>query len=71
MRTSERPFPPVDVDLVCKIIEKFPDTVFTITPDGVIQYVNESFSNILGYLKEEVIGRNILEIAVEESIYNT
>ncbi|MEJ5173132.1 MAG: EAL domain-containing protein [Hydrogenothermaceae bacterium] len=70
MKTNEKQFTHLDLDLVCKIIERSPDIIFTINVDGIIQYVNESFCEILGYSKEESIGRNIREIAIEESIYN-
>ncbi|WP_051524399.1 EAL domain-containing protein [Sulfurihydrogenibium subterraneum] len=57
-------------ELLCKIIDNSPDIIFTIDLNGKILYVNESFTEILGYSKEEVIGRHIREIATEESIYN-
>ena len=46
-------------ELLCKIIDKSPDIIFTIDLDGKILYVNESFTEILGYSKEEVIGRQV------------
>lgn len=57
-------------ELLCRIIDKSPDIIFTIDLDGKILYVNDTFSEILGYSKEEVIGKHIMEIATEESIYN-
>jgi PAS domain S-box-containing protein/diguanylate cyclase (GGDEF)-like protein len=57
-------------ELLCKVIDKSPDIIFTIDLNGKILYVNDTFSEILGYEKDEVIGKNIREIATEESIYN-
>lgn len=71
MRTSEKPFLPTDLDLLCKIIDKSPDIVFSIKPDGTIQYVNEAFCHTLGYSKEEVIGKNIQTISIDKSVYDT
>lgn len=70
MRTSEKPFMTTDIDTLCNIIDMSPDIIFTITPEGVIQYVNSSFCEILGYTKEEVIGMNIKQIAIDKDIYN-
>lgn len=70
MTPSEKPFSPIDLNLLCEIIDKSPDIVFSIDTDGKIQYVNSSFCQILGYSKEEAIGKNIKEITVEKSIYD-
>ncbi|PMP77479.1 MAG: diguanylate cyclase [Sulfurihydrogenibium sp.] len=58
-----------EFELLCNIIDKSPDIIFSIDADGKILYVNESFTEILGYSKEEVLGKHVLEIALEESIY--
>ncbi|MGC8869334.1 MAG: EAL domain-containing protein [Sulfurihydrogenibium sp.] len=58
-----------EFELLRNIIDKSPDIIFSIDADGKILYVNESFTEILGYSKEEVLGKHVLEIALEESIY--
>lgn len=70
MRTSEKPFLPVDIDLLCKIIDNAPDIIFTIDLGGKIQYVNSSFCKTLGYSREEIVGKNIRELAIDMSIYD-
>lgn len=61
---------PQNFEILRKIIDKSPDIIFTIDLDGKVLYVNDTFTEILGYEKEEVIGKHMREIATEESIYN-
>lgn len=60
-----------NIKILCEVIDKSPDIIFTIDLNGHIIYCNETFSNLLGYSKEEIVGKHVREFAVEEEIYNT
>ncbi|MCJ8163430.1 PAS domain S-box protein [Pontibacter sp. E15-1] len=38
------------------ILQKHPDAVFTLTPDGIFEHVNDHICQILSYSKAEIIG---------------
>lgn len=44
-----------------QILDNFPDGVFTINPELIIQYVNPAFCKLLGYDEAELIGGSITE----------
>jgi PAS domain S-box-containing protein len=59
-----------DIDILCEIINKSPDIIFTIDLDGNVLYVNDAFVNLLGYNRDEIIGKSIKIVSVEDEIYN-
>lgn len=60
-----------NIEILCEIIDKSPNIIFTIDLNGNILYCNDTFSNLLGYLKEEIIGKHVREFATEEEIYKS
>jgi len=53
------------------ILDNSPDIIFTIDPQGKILYANPSFYNLLGYSKQEVIGKSIKQFIADKEIYKT
>ena len=47
------------------LVEKSPDVVYSVKPDGIITYVSPQITEY-GYASEEVISRNFLEFVVPE-----
>ena len=47
--------------------ESSPDIILTLGTDGAITYVNPAWEKILGYKREEVIGRYFLDFSGEEN----
>jgi len=60
----------VNLDILCEIINKSPDIIFTIDLNGNVLYVNDTFVNLLGYNRDEIIGKSIKIVSVEDEIYN-
>jgi PAS domain S-box-containing protein len=48
--------------------ENAPDIIYTINIDGIFSYVNQAWERILGYTKEEVIGRYFVDFVKEDDI---
>jgi PAS domain S-box-containing protein len=46
--------------------ENAPDIIYTLDMDGLLTYVNPAWENILGYKKEEVIGKYLVDYARKE-----
>jgi PAS domain S-box-containing protein len=46
--------------------ENAPDIIYTLDMDGLLTYVNPAWENILGYKKEEVIGKYLVDYASKE-----
>lgn len=44
---------------MAEAVEQIADSIIITSADGTIQYVNASFERITGYLRNEVIGRNL------------
>jgi PAS domain S-box-containing protein len=59
-----------DIDILCEVIDKSPDIIFTIDLDGNVLYVNDAFVNLLGYNRDEIIGKSIRIVFVDDEIYN-
>jgi diguanylate cyclase (GGDEF)-like protein/PAS domain S-box-containing protein len=59
-----------NIDILCEVIDKSPDIIFTIDLDGNVLYVNDAFVNLLGYNRDEIIGKSIKIVSVEDEIYN-
>jgi len=59
-----------NIDILCEVIDKSPDIIFTIDLDGNVLYVNDAFVNLLGYNRDEIIGKSIRIVSVEDEIYN-
>jgi PAS domain S-box-containing protein len=59
-----------NIDILCEAIDKSPDIIFTIDLDGIVLYVNDAFVNLLGYNRDEIIGKSIRIVSVEDEIYN-
>ena len=51
------------------VIEQAAETVVVMVPDGTIQYINPATENIIGYKREEVIGKNAF--LTENGIYDS
>ena len=49
-----------------KILDNSPDIIFSMDPDGTIRYINSSFTQILGFRPEEIIGKSVLNIIERE-----
>jgi len=60
----------VNLDILFEIINKSPDIIFTIDLNGNVLYVNDTFVNLLGYNRDEIIGKSIKIVSVEDEIYN-
>jgi len=60
-----------NIDILCEAIDKSPDIIFTIDLDGNVLYVNDAFVNLLGYNRDEIIGKSIKIVSVEDEIYNS
>ena len=60
-----------DIDILCEVIDKSPDIIFTIDLDGNVFYLNDAFVNLLGYNRDEIIGKSIRIVSVEDEIYNS
>lgn len=59
-----------DIDILCEMINKSPDIIFTVDLNGNVLYVNDTFVNLLGYNRDEIIGKSIRIVSVEDEIYN-
>jgi diguanylate cyclase (GGDEF)-like protein/PAS domain S-box-containing protein len=57
--------------LLSKAVENSPATVIITDADGIIQYVNKSFTEVSGYLPEEIIGKNadVLNAGIQDKGY--
>lgn len=60
-----------NVEILCEVIDKSPDIIFTIDLNGKILYCNDTFSSLLGYSKEEIVEKHIRDFAVDEDIYKS
>lgn len=60
----------VSLDILREIINKSPDIIFTIDLNGNVLYVNDTFVNLLGYNRDEIIGKSIKIVSVEDEMYN-
>ncbi len=58
----------IDLDIK-KILDNSPDIIFTIDTQGKILYANPSFSSLLGYSEDEIIGRKITDFVVDKDVY--
>jgi len=58
----------IDLDIK-KILDNSPDIIFTIDTQGKILYANPSFSSLLGYNEDEIIGRKITDFVVDKNVY--
>ncbi|WP_457639195.1 EAL domain-containing protein [Persephonella sp.] len=52
------------------ILDNSPDIVFTMTENGIIKYVNRTFTCYLGYTPEEIIGKSVLDILVKKEAFH-
>ena len=50
--------------------ENAPDIIFTLGLDGTITYVNPAFEKILGYSREDGLGKNFVAFAMEVDVEN-
>ncbi len=55
-----------DTNRLAYLIEYNPNTVIITTPDGLIEYVNSVFTSVTGYTAEEVVGRHIDELKLDD-----
>lgn len=53
-----------------KLIENVNDVIYEITLEGEIKYVSPVVESVLGYLPNEILGRNIFELSYGEDIEN-
>ncbi|SNZ03434.1 PAS domain S-box-containing protein/diguanylate cyclase (GGDEF) domain-containing protein [Persephonella hydrogeniphila] len=53
------------------ILDYSPDIIFTMSPDGTIKYINRTFSQVLGYQPEEIIGHSVLELLDEKEAFDS
>ena len=60
----------LDLKFLRDIVENSPDIIFTINPDGIVRYINQTFTKLLGYEKEEIIGKSIRIVSIDDNIYN-
>jgi PAS domain S-box len=59
-----------DIEILFEIINKCPHIIFAIDLNGNVLYVNDTFVNLLGYNRDEIIGKSIRIVSVEDEIYN-
>ncbi|WP_173980250.1 PAS domain S-box protein [Magnetospirillum sp. UT-4] len=57
----------VRLRLLSQVVEQSPVSVVVTTPDGTIEYVNQRFTEVTGFAKDEVIGQNPRIIASGET----
>ncbi len=50
-----------------KLIDNMNDVLIVISPDGVIKSVNRAYSELFGYLPEEIIGRRVDEFEEQDA----
>jgi len=55
-------------ELFQSLSDNAPDIIYTLGTDGAFNYVNPAWENILGYCREEVIGRTFIDFANEADI---
>ena len=60
----------LDLKFLRDIVENSPDIIFTINPDGIVRYINQTFTKLLGYEKEEIIGKSIRIVSIDDNVYN-
>ncbi len=48
--------------------ENAPDIIYTLDADGAFSYINPAWESILGYTKEEVVGRYFIDFIKEEDV---
>ena len=55
-----------DINRLAYLVEYNPNTIIITTPDGLIEYVNSVFTSVTGYTAEEVVGRHIDELKLDD-----
>ncbi len=55
-----------DTNRLAYLIEYNPNTVIITSPDGLIEYVNSVFTSVTGYTAEEVVGRHVDELKLDD-----
>jgi|GEM_PF-6791665 len=58
----------VSKNYVDNIIDSMMDTLIVVTPEGIIQKVNQATCDLLGYQKEDLIGQSIGKILLREEV---
>ncbi len=48
--------------------ENAPDIIYTLDADGTFEYINPAWEKILGYKKEEVIGRYFIDFVRKKDV---
>jgi len=48
--------------------ENAPDIIYTVDPDGAFDYINPAWEKILGYKKEETIGRYFIDFVRKKDV---
>ncbi|MEJ2698641.1 MAG: PAS domain S-box protein, partial [Desulfuromonadales bacterium] len=56
--------------LLATIVEQEADGVLTFDTGGQIQYINPAFETISGYCREEIVGRNIMNVGRDDQNRN-
>ncbi|HJV66955.1 MAG TPA: EAL domain-containing protein [Geomonas sp.] len=51
------------------LVEKSPDLIYTLDPNGCFTFTNERFESLLGYSREELKGRKYTTIVHEEDVH--
>ncbi|WP_456465632.1 EAL domain-containing protein [Persephonella sp.] len=49
-----------------EILDNSPDVIFSINSNGTITYINKSFTKVLGFKPEEIVGKSVLNIIEKE-----
>jgi len=53
---------------LASIVEHAEDAIIGCTPDGIIESWNQAAEKLFGYCAEEIIGQNIVALAIDEAI---
>ncbi|MCM8807956.1 MAG: PAS domain S-box protein [Candidatus Omnitrophica bacterium] len=56
------------LEIFKKILAQFPGIIIVLEKNGFIEYINENGAKILGYHKDELIGKNWFEKCIPENI---
>ncbi|MCB1960735.1 MAG: EAL domain-containing protein [Rhodocyclaceae bacterium] len=50
------------------LVERAPDLIFTLSPDGLFAYANPRVESMLGYSGEQLVGKSFISLVLDEDV---